>query len=72
MHVRVYCSRGDREFGCTDMGPMELLAERDAERSQLLELVETVTKKAATGTPGSTASLGARADRIDLRGWRVH
>jgi len=83
MHVRVYCSKGDREFGCVDMGPMELLAEREAEHSQLLELVgEVVTHGDATKTAGTlhptgqvmgasaAASLGARADRIDLRGWR--
>ena len=83
MHVRVYCSKSDREFGCVDMGPMELLAEREAEHSQLLELVgEVVTHGDATKTAGplhpagqvmgasAAASLGARADRIDLRGWR--
>lgn len=78
MHVRVYCSKADREFGCTDMGPMELLAERDAEHSQLLELVGQVvshgdTKNAAAirpTSPGNGPSLGTRADRIDLRGWR--
>lgn len=70
LHVRVYCSKGDREYGCTDMGPMELLAERDKERSQLLELVGTVVEQAAGVAP--TASLNARADRIDLRGWRIH
>ena len=31
MHVRVYCSRTDRAYGCVDGGPMELLAEREAE-----------------------------------------
>ncbi|HEY6035131.1 MAG TPA: penicillin-insensitive murein endopeptidase [Kofleriaceae bacterium] len=83
MHVRVYCSKADREFGCVDMGPMELLAEREAEHSQLLELVGQVvthgdtTKTAGTLHPtgqvmgaSAAASLGARADRIDLRGWR--
>ena len=83
MHVRVYCSKSDREFGCVDMGPMELLAEREAEHSQLLELVGDVvshgdaTKTAGTLHPAgqvmgasAAASLGARADRIDLRGWR--
>jgi hypothetical protein len=83
MHVRVYCSKGDREFGCVDMGPMELLAEREAEHSQLLELVgqvvthgdttksaETVHPAAVAAPTAAAASLGARADRIDLRGWR--
>lgn len=31
MHVRVYCSRTDRLYGCQDIGPMEMLAEREAE-----------------------------------------
>jgi len=31
MHVRVYCSPADRMYGCVDGGPMELLAEREAE-----------------------------------------
>lgn len=31
MHVRVYCSFADRAYGCRDIGPMELLAEREAD-----------------------------------------
>lgn len=31
MHVRVYCSKQDRAFGCIDIGPMELLAMYEAE-----------------------------------------
>jgi penicillin-insensitive murein endopeptidase len=31
MHVRVYCSLADRAYGCVDIGPMELLAEREAD-----------------------------------------
>lgn len=31
MHVRVYCSFADRAYGCYDIGPMELLAEREAD-----------------------------------------
>jgi penicillin-insensitive murein endopeptidase len=31
MHVRVYCSSADRAYGCIDMGPMELMQEREAE-----------------------------------------
>jgi len=30
-HVRVYCTDRDRQFGCVDIGPMELYAEREAE-----------------------------------------
>ena len=74
MHVRIYCAKADREYGCTDMGPMELLAERDAEHSQLLELVSHVVTHGDTAQAGgitaTAPSLGTRADRIDLRGWR--
>lgn len=31
LHVRVYCSDKDKQFGCVDIGPMELYAERAAE-----------------------------------------
>jgi penicillin-insensitive murein endopeptidase len=31
LHVRIYCPRSDRAYGCVDTGPMELLAEREAE-----------------------------------------
>jgi penicillin-insensitive murein endopeptidase len=31
LHVRVYCSKADRAYGCVDIGPMDLLAEREAE-----------------------------------------
>ncbi len=81
MHVRIYCSSSDREFGCVDFGPMELYAEREAEHSQLLQLVNNVvheppTRQAAgiaqTAVSPSAGSLGTRTDRIDLRGWRIH
>jgi penicillin-insensitive murein DD-endopeptidase len=39
MHVRVYCAADDRQFGCVDIGPLELLAEREAEKKQTLQLV---------------------------------
>lgn len=31
LHVRVYCSKTDLAYGCIDIGPMDLMAERDAE-----------------------------------------
>lgn len=31
MHVRIYCPPTDRMYGCIDIGPQELLAEREAE-----------------------------------------
>ena len=49
LHVRVYCSRADRDFGCVDIGPMDLLAEREAETSEVLALVvQAVAATAAT------------------------
>lgn len=42
MHVRVYCSERDRTFGCIDIGPTELLAEREAERHQKGDLAAVV------------------------------
>ena len=68
MHVRVYCSRDDRKYGCVDMGPMELLAEREAETSQLLETIG-----AAVGDghdPAMQSLLRAGADGVGLR--RLH
>jgi penicillin-insensitive murein DD-endopeptidase len=45
MHVRVYCSRADRAYGCVDIGPMELLAEHEADRSQLLDKIGAVVMR---------------------------
>lgn len=50
MHVRVYCSTADRTYGCIDMGPMEMLAERQAEPSPVRELLD------ALGAPASRAA----------------
>ena len=36
LHVRVFCAESDRAYGCEDIGPMDLLAEREAEQRQLL------------------------------------
>jgi penicillin-insensitive murein endopeptidase len=108
MHVRVYCATEDRQFGCIDIGPLELLAEREAEQQKTLRTiasalpgsdhgiedgVETAAQVWAGTTPPAFAQnppvietklsspstapsasfsslLRARADRIDLRGWR--
>jgi len=119
MHVRVYCSADDRQFGCKDIGPLDLLAEREAEKQKTLQLIADALPRAqeppaavvtasdvwsgnappqpmppalvppalpqgpasmasSNGAMGSTdgpsasfnSLLRARADRIDLRGWR--
>jgi penicillin-insensitive murein endopeptidase len=39
MHVRIYCAPSDRRFGCQDIGPMELLAEREIEARETVEAI---------------------------------
>jgi penicillin-insensitive murein DD-endopeptidase len=39
MHVRLYCAAADRQFGCQDIGPLELLAEREAEAREQVEMI---------------------------------
>jgi penicillin-insensitive murein endopeptidase len=56
LHVRVYCSKADLEMGCLDIGPMELLAEREAERSQLLDMVGAVVEQTRAETTAAAAS----------------
>jgi penicillin-insensitive murein endopeptidase len=51
MHVRVYCAPTDREYGCQDMGPMELLAQREAEQQQILATIASGMSR----TPESAA-----------------
>ncbi|HEX3477387.1 MAG TPA: penicillin-insensitive murein endopeptidase [Kofleriaceae bacterium] len=43
MHVRVYCAPADRVYGCIDLGPMELLVEREAEPSPVSALMAALT-----------------------------
>jgi penicillin-insensitive murein endopeptidase len=67
MHVRVYCSAADRAYGCVDIGPLELLAEREAEPSPIDELASAMTASMvpapAAAAPDATrlaaAALGA-------------
>jgi len=45
LHVRVYCSDRDKQFGCIDIGPMEIYAERaaeDARGSEQTKLIATI------------------------------
>jgi penicillin-insensitive murein endopeptidase len=39
MHVRIYCPPEDRAFGCVDIGPLELLAERETEKQRQLQMI---------------------------------
>ena len=56
MHVRIYCSPRDRAFGCVDIGPRELLAEREAERREGRDLASRIAAL-AFDVPVSTATL---------------
>jgi len=51
LHVRVYCSPADKAYGCIDFGPMELLAERQAEPSPVDELRNALTTSAPASVP---------------------
>jgi penicillin-insensitive murein endopeptidase len=61
MHVRVYCSAADRAYGCVDLGPMELLAEREAEPSPVRGLLDALTT-ASPATGSASASVAAGGD----------
>lgn len=43
MHVRVYCAETDRQFGCQDMGPLEMLADRESEAHKAVEAIASAT-----------------------------
>ena len=61
MHVRVYCAAADRAYGCLDIGPMELLAEREAEPSPVNELLRGMSPSAPSAPPVAAAASGAPA-----------
>ena len=60
MHVRVYCSSADKAYGCIDMGPMELWAERQAEPSPVGALLDALTTSAPPA-PSEDPSVATRA-----------
>jgi penicillin-insensitive murein endopeptidase len=51
MHVRVYCAETDRQFGCVDIGAMELLAERQAEKQKTLQMIADALPRAPVSAP---------------------
>jgi len=57
MHVRVYCAATDREYGCVDIGPLDLLAEREAEQQQILATIENGMSRAPAPEAAPTPSL---------------
>lgn len=58
MHVRIYCPPTDRMYGCVDIGPLELLAEREAEAQQTVAAIAGALPPAdGEGVPlGKTAA----------------
>ncbi len=76
LHVRVYCSDRDKQFGCIDIGPMELYAERAAEdAARTSELPAVIAMLAGDGAragagpvtaPGGTPAGAAAAVTTDL------
>lgn len=56
LHVRVYCSAADRVYGCVDIGPMELLAERLAEPSPLDQLMQALVAAPPSAEASSPAT----------------
>jgi penicillin-insensitive murein endopeptidase len=58
LHVRVYCAPADKAYGCVDIGPMELLAERQAEPSPVEELVDALAASPPAPPPASVADRG--------------
>jgi penicillin-insensitive murein endopeptidase len=53
MHVRVYCATTDREYGCEDIGPLDLLAEREAEQRQIIATISSGMRGAPADEPAS-------------------
>jgi penicillin-insensitive murein endopeptidase len=76
MHVRVYCAATDRQFGCVDIGPMELLAEREAEHQKVIDAIAqslpadstpmTDAVAAATATPASESAVTPTVSATDV------
>ena len=58
MHVRVYCAVSDRQYGCLDIGPMELLAEREADfQTQQALVASALESRVPTFTEAVQAQL---------------
>lgn len=67
LHVRVYCSAADKAYGCVDMGPMELLAEHEAEPSPLVGLLGAPTASAPVDGAPSARAGAAESVRENVR-----
>lgn len=76
LHVRVYCSDRDRPYGCVDIGPMELYAERAAEDAarpsalpSVIAMLASDGARAGAGPvtkPGAAPTAAAAATSAEL------
>lgn len=68
MHVRVYCSTADKVQGCIDMGPMDLLVERQQELAgPVLAALGAVRGPMAGGAPVAAAAPPPALSAADLK-----
>ncbi len=67
MHVRVYCSAADRAYGCVDIGPMDLLAEREAELATPATSIAASVGATVTSPLAASPSSTSQAAPADLR-----
>ena len=72
LHVRVYCSRADRAYGCLDGGPMELLAEREAELDamggEIAAMFAAGAGASSLGAPPASGAAPALAPSLESLG----
>jgi hypothetical protein len=74
-HVRIYCPATDRMYGCVDIGPLELLAERETEahdRAAMIARTITPVQSDDTGdgeADGTVADASAPLDRSAADVW---
>lgn len=62
LHIRIYCSARDRAFGCVDVGPMELFAEREAERARFGDYASVVASLVGEAAHSGAAEVVAKVE----------
>ncbi len=62
IHVRIYCSIQDRVYGCLDIGPLDLLAEREAEMASRGREVAGAIPHPTPAPPVATTTVTATID----------
>lgn len=61
LHVRIYCSKADRAFGCIDSPPYDLLVARESELGDVAYKLPVAPVQAAAATPAVAAPAGGGA-----------